>query len=142
MVSGKPWACLLSALLCGWLFAMGLGLSGMTRPSKIQGFLDVTGTFDPTLLLVMGGAVAVGLMTFPAVLRQPAPILGGRFLISEKTRIDFRLLGGAALFGVGWGLVGYCPGPAVMSLVALNPLVWIFVLAMLAGLRLGQWLSG
>ena len=95
-----------AALFCGWLFALGLGLAGMTHPSKIIGFLDVFGAFDPTLAFVMGGAVAVGLTAFPKVLRRPAPVLDTSFRVPHTKVIDARLLIGAALFGVGWGLVG------------------------------------
>ncbi len=129
----------LSAFGCGFLFALGLGAAGMTQPAKIINFLDIAGNWDPSLLFVMGGAVTFGFICFPLVLRRPAPVLDDGFWLPEKKRIDFRLLSGATLFGVGWGLVGYCPGPALVSLVALTPSVWIFVIAMLAGLGSGRW---
>ena len=131
----------LSAFFCGWLFAIGLGIAGMTQPAKIIGFLDVAGTWDASLLLVMGGAVTLGLVSFPLVLRRRAPILEEHFLLPEKSTIDRRLLSGAALFGVGWGLSGYCPGPALVSLVTGNPSLIVFVLSMLAGLGIGQWVN-
>lgn len=127
-----------SALLCGWVFAMGLGLAGMTRPSKIIGFLDVAGSWDPTLLFVMAGALTVGFPLFPWVLKRSQPILEHRFHVPEKRPIDARLLVGAALFGIGWGLSGYCPGPALVSLVGLKATTWIFASGMLVGLCLRQ----
>jgi hypothetical protein len=132
---------LLSALFCGWLFAVGLGVAGMTRPSKIIGFLDVAGAWDPSLVFVMGGAVAFGLVSFAWVLKRRAPVFNGQFVLPEKAGIDPGLLGGAALFGIGWGLSGYCPGPALASLVTGNASVFVFVAAMLAGLGVGQWLA-
>jgi len=132
----------LSVFFCGWLFAVGLGMAGMTQPSKIIGFLDVAGTWDPSLMFVMGGAVTLGLAAFAWVLKQPSPVLEERFVLPDKTAIDRRLLAGAALFGVGWGLSGYCPGPALVSLVTFSPSVLVFVACMLAGLGLGQWLAG
>ena len=132
----------LSALFCGWLFAVGLGIAGMTQPTKIIGFLDVAGAWDPSLLFVMGGAVGLGLGSFAWVLSRRSPVLEDRFLLPEKTAIDPALLGGAALFGIGWGLSGYCPGPALVSLVTGNVSVIVFVAAMLAGLGIGQWLVG
>ena len=131
----------LSAFFCGWLFAIGLGIAGMTQPAKIIGFLDVAGTWDASLMLVMGGAVTLGLVSFPLVLRRRAPILEEHFLLPEKSTIDSRLVSGAALFGVGWGLSGYCPGPALVSLVTGNPSLIVFVLSMLAGLGIGQWVN-
>lgn len=127
----------LSAFLCGWLFSLGLGLAGMAQPSRIIGFLDVTGAWDPTLMFVMAGAVGMGLITFPLVLKRTRPVLESEFLISDKTRVDSRLIIGAALFGAGWGVSGYCPGPALLSLVTLQPGVWVFVASMFAGLALG-----
>lgn len=131
----------LSAWFCGWLFAIGLGLAGMTQPEKIIGFLDVTGDWDASLMFVMGGAVALGLPAFAWVLRRPKPLLEERFVLPEKAGIDTCLLAGASLFGVGWGLSGYCPGPALVSLVSGQWSVWVFVVAMLAGLWLGGCLA-
>lgn len=131
----------LSVFFCGWLFALGLGVAGMTQPSKIIGFLDVTGAWDPSLMFVMGGAVLLGLVAFPWVLKRPSPVLEERFALPDKSAIDRSLLIGAALFGVGWGLSGYCPGPALVSLVTFTPSVLVFVLSMLAGLGIGPWLA-
>jgi len=109
----------------------------MTRPSKIVGFLDVAGSWDPTLLFVMAGAVGVGSLLFPWVLKRHQPVLEDRFQIPEKRAIDGRLLVGAALFGVGWGLSGYCPGPALVSLISFKVPIWTFGLGMFIGLGLG-----
>ena len=129
-----------SAFVCGWVFAIGLGVSGMTKPSKVIGFLDVTGHWDPSLMFVMGGAVLLGLVSFPWVLKRKAPILGEKFILPENAGLDAKLLGGAALFGLGWGMSGYCPGPALVSIVTGNLAVIVFAMAMIAGLGIGQWL--
>jgi uncharacterized membrane protein YedE/YeeE len=130
----------ISAFFCGWIFAIGLGVSGMTQPAKVIGFLDVAGRWDPTLMFVMGGAVLLGLVSFSWVLKRQTPVLADRFILPEKTRVDPCLLYGAALFGLGWGLSGYCPGPALVSLVTGNVSVIVFVISMMAGLGLGGWL--
>jgi uncharacterized membrane protein YedE/YeeE len=104
------------AALCGLLFALGLGLGGMTNPLKVQAFLDVLGQWDPSLMFVMGGGIAVGFWAFRAAKRRAHPFLGGDFGWPRATRIDAQLLAGAAIFGVGWGLTGYCPGPALVAL--------------------------
>lgn len=129
---------LISAFVFGAVFAVGLGLAGMTQPARIIGFLDVTGQWDPTLVVVMGSAVAVTATLFPAILKRRAPVLGDRFVLPESRAIDGHLLSGAALFGIGWGLSGYCPGPAVVSLVTAAPPVLVFVACMAAGLYLGE----
>ena len=112
-----------SAFACGLIFAIGLGLAGMTQPAKVIGFLDLTGAWDPSLAFVMGGAVLVGLIAFPLILARRRPWLGGRFALPERNDIDAPLVAGAALFGMGWGLSGYCPGPALVSLVTGSDLV-------------------
>lgn len=125
------------ALAVGLLFAIGLGIAGMTRPDKVLAFLDVTGAWDPSLALVMFGAVAVHLVGFRLVIRRRArPIFGARFELPSPRGVDRRLLAGAALFGVGWGLVGLCPGPALVSIARGSSSILIFVAAMLAGMGL------
>ncbi|HVN85252.1 MAG TPA: YeeE/YedE family protein [Candidatus Binatia bacterium] len=126
-----------SAFVCGTVFAIGLGISGMTQPTKVIGFLDVAGAWDPTLAFVMGGAVLVSATLFPRILRRRTAVLDDHFALPEKKTIDGRLLIGAAVFGVGWGLSGYCPGPAIVSLVTGARPVVVFVAFMLAGLYLG-----
>jgi uncharacterized membrane protein YedE/YeeE len=130
-----------SVFFTGWLFALGLGLGGMTQPGKIIGFLDVAGAWDPSLVFVMGGAVGFGLLAFAFILRRDAPIFGGSFQLPTKASLDWRLCLGAGLFGVGWGLSGYCPGPVLLALVTFDLKVVMFVLAMLAGMAIGQKLA-
>ena len=130
----------LIALAAGLVFGLGLILSGMGNPAKVQSFLDLFGQWDPSLGLVMGGAIAVGLLAFGWAKRRAArklpALLGEPIQLPGNTQIDGRLLGGAALFGAGWGLAGFCPGPALMNLSTLQPEVWLFVAAMLAGMGL------
>lgn len=130
---------LLVALTAGILFGFGLALSAMINPAKVLNFLDVAGAWDPSLLLVMGGALAVTIPGFRLVLRRPAPLLDGRFHLPQRSEIDLRLIGGAALFGLGWGLSGFCPGPAITALVTQAAPVFGFVAAMLAGYQLVDW---
>jgi len=130
----------LSAFIFGVVFALGLGLGGMTQPAKVIGFLDIAGTWDPTLAFVMGAAVAVAAILFPRILGRQAAWLGDRFVLPQKKDLDVPLLGGAAMFGVGWGLSGYCPGPAVVSLVTGAPPVLVFVAFMALGLSLARFI--
>ncbi len=132
---GGLWA----SLLCGVIFGLGLGVSQMVNPHKVLAFLDVTGEWDPSLMFVMGGALLVAGIGFRWVLRRPAPRLAGRFHISALRTLDLPLLAGAAIFGVGWGLAGYCPGPAVASFGFGNAEALWFVPAMLAGAGLQRW---
>lgn len=123
-------------LAAGVLFGIGLIAAGMTDPAKVLAFLDLAGAWDPSLALVMAGAIAVALGPF-AWMRRRGRTLGGEPVHWPRAQgIDARLLGGGALFGVGWGLAGLCPGPAVVALAAGLADVWMFVLAMLAGLLL------
>jgi uncharacterized membrane protein YedE/YeeE len=124
----------LTALLCGLIFGVGLAMSGMTDTAKVIGFLDIFGQWVPDLAFVMGGAVLVTVVAFRLVLRRDNPLLADSFALPTNTTIDGRLLGGAALFGIGWGIYGYCPGPAISALVYLNTDTVIFVAAMLAGM--------
>lgn len=124
----------LASFLAGFLFALGLGVGGMTRPAKVIGFLDITGGWDPSLALVMGGALAVFGTAYALSRRLDRPWFAERFALPTRTDLDGRLVGGAALFGVGWGLAGYCPGPAVVSAVTGSISVLTFVGSMCAGL--------
>ena len=124
-------------LIAGALFGVGLALAGMTNPVKVLDFLDVTGHWDPSLAFVMGGAVMVTLVAFAFILKRNRPWLATRFYLPSAVKVDHRLLAGAAIFGVGWGLTGYCPGPALASVLSSNTEVWLFVPAML----LGGWLE-
>ncbi len=118
---------------CGLLFALGLGLSGMTQPSKVLGFLDVAGPWDPSLAFVMIGAIGVHFLFVRLARRVRVPRFGVRFSWPVTAGIDARLILGAAIFGVGWGLAGYCPGPALVSLASLTPSILLFVGAMAIG---------
>lgn len=126
----------LSEFLVGLLFGLGLILSGMTDPGKVLGFLDLFGLWDPSLALVMGGAIAVGLFAFALAKKRTQNFLGGAMRLPGNHDIDRRLVIGAALFGAGWGLAGFCPGPALVSLAAGQPKAAVFVISMLAGMAL------
>ncbi|MCA9625136.1 MAG: YeeE/YedE family protein [Myxococcales bacterium] len=121
-------------LLSGLVFAVGLSLGGMTQPSKVVGFLDFAGDWDPSLLAVMFGAVAVYMPLQRLIVKRPFPVLETSFSIPTRRDLDARLLTGAAIFGVGWGLAGFCPGPGLASLGAASGTAFVFVVAMLAGM--------
>jgi uncharacterized membrane protein YedE/YeeE len=121
-------------LVCGALFSAGICLAGMVRPSKVIGFLDFAGAWDATLLVVMTSALSLHVVAWQIVKRLRAPRLGGAFPGPPSSVIDARLVGGAALFGIGWGLSGYCPGPAIVSLVSGATASVVFVGAMLAAM--------
>lgn len=128
------------ALLSGALFGLGLAVSGMANPAKVIGFLDVAGDWDPTLAFVTGGAILIVGPAFGLIFRRRRPVLADDFDLPSKKKVDARLLGGSALFGVGWGLSGFCPGPAVVALVpalasGIVP-VFAFGVAMLAGMAI------
>lgn len=121
-------------LALGLLFGVGLIVSGMSNPAKVLNFLDLAGTFDPSLAFVMGGAVLVAFVGFRLVLARERPLLAPRFQLPTRTDIDTRLIVGPALFGIGWGLGGFCPGPAFTALSLAAPGTLAFVPAMLAGM--------
>tara|TARA_R110002020_G_scaffold57090_4_gene157334 strand:+ start:276 stop:719 length:444 start_codon:yes stop_codon:yes gene_type:complete len=127
----------LSGLLAGLVFGLGLVVSGMADPAKVLSFLDLFGAWDPSLALVMGGAVVVTFVGYRRVLRRKAPMLLERFDLPKTSLIDSRLILGAALFGVGWGIGGLCPGPAIVALPLLAPGTLVFVPAMLVGIFAG-----
>ena len=124
----------ISEFLVGLLFGLGLILSGMTDPGKVLGFLDLAGAWDPSLALVMGGAIAVGVGAFALAKRRTTAFLGGALQWPESNAIDKPLVIGSLVFGAGWGIAGFCPGPAVVSLAAGQPKAAVFILAMLAGM--------
>lgn len=124
----------LSAFFVGLLFGVGLILSGMTDPGKVLGFLDLAGLWDPSLALVMGGAVLVGFFAFRVARTRTQTFLGGSLQLPTARNIDKRLVIGSLIFGAGWGLAGFCPGPAIVSLGSGQPKAVVFVIAMLAGM--------
>lgn len=131
----------ISALFAGAVFGLGLAVSGMTDPQRVLGFLDVFGDFDPTLLFVLGGAVATTTVLFRFVLTRGSPVLTGSFALPPVRRVDRPLLVGAALFGVGWGIAGYCPGPALAGLGVGSMEAFWFVPAMVAGMLLHRFVA-
>jgi uncharacterized membrane protein YedE/YeeE len=124
----------LSAFAAGLIFGIGLILSGMTDPAKVIGFLDVAGLWDPSLAFVMGGAILVGFFAFRFAGRRASSFLGGATQLPQRRDIDKRLVLGSAVFGIGWGLAGYCPGPALVSFGSGQEKAAIFVAAMLGGM--------
>lgn len=124
----------ITALVAGLIFGLGLALAGMTDPAKVIGFLDLAGAWNPALAFVMGAGVIVTFIGYRIVLARPKPVLEAKFQLPTRTDIDAPLVGGAALFGIGWGLAGYCPGPALSSLIAGNGEVFALVGAMIAGM--------
>jgi uncharacterized membrane protein YedE/YeeE len=124
----------LASLVCGLIFGLGLLISGMTQPAKVLGFLDIFGRWDPTLAFVMAAALVVSGIGFALVRQGKRPVLAARYLWPTRNDIDRRLVVGSMLFGIGWGLVGLCPGPALVNLAGLMPSVMVFVLAMAAGM--------
>ena len=124
------------ALIAGILFGLGLTLSGMSDPAKVLGFLNIAGDWVPDLIFVMGGAVVVTLIFTPFVVKRARPLLADSFSLPTTKTLDKRLVSGAVLFGVGWGLSGYCPGPAVVSLLYGYESTIVFCLAMLAGMSI------
>ncbi len=131
----------LSEFTVGLLFGLGLILSGMTDPRKVLGFLDLAGDWDPSLALVMGGAIAVGVLAFALAKRRGSSLLGSPLQLPTNTRPDRRLILGSLAFGIGWGMAGLCPGPALVSMAAGQGKALLFVLAMLAGMRIFDFLE-
>ena len=127
--------------IVGLLFGWGLLISGMTDPGKVIGFLDLTGSWDPSLALVMGGAIAVGFFAFGTAKKRTSNFLGGALHLPTSSDIDKRLILGALLFGAGWGLAGFCPGPGIVSMAAGQPKAAVFVVAMLAGMLVFEWMD-
>ena len=128
----------LSAFACGLLFGVGLILSGMTDPGKVLGFLDVAGIWDPSLAFVMAGAILIAFFAFRIAGKRTKTFLGGAMTLPQSRDIDRRLVAGSGAFGIGWGLGGFCPGPALVSLGAWQVKAAVFVAAMLAGMFVYQ----
>lgn len=129
----------LAALLGGVVFGAGLVLAGMTDPDKVLAFLTLNSNWDPSLIFVMGAAVMVGLVGFTALGRAQRPLFADQFLAPVGQAIDRQLLLGAALFGVGWGVAGFCPGPAIVGVFTLDPRAWVFMVTFVVGMVLYEW---
>jgi uncharacterized membrane protein YedE/YeeE len=123
-----------TSLVAGLLFGIGLIVSGMANPAKVLGFLDLAGAWDPSLALVMAGAIGVGLPAFAFAKSRPRSLLGAPIELPRERKVDRRLVGGSLLFGIGWGIAGFCPGPALVALGMRRGEALVFVLAMLAGM--------
>jgi len=121
------------ALISGMTFSVGLTISGMVNPAKVKGFLDLFGNWDYSLAFVMGGAVILNLLSFRYFLRRK-PFFSSEFFLPTKTQVDKRLVIGSILFGIGWGLIGVCPGPALVNVVKLEPGMFVFISMMLVGM--------
>ena len=132
---------LLVSLFAGLLFGLGLAISGMTYPGKVLNFLDLAGNWDPALLFVLGGAVGVTVIGFRWILRRKAPLFSAHFFLPRAQDIDRKLVVGALIFGIGWGISGYCPGPAIASLASPNWETWVFLPSMLLGVFLHRILT-
>ena len=131
----------IAALLSGLVFGLGLLVSGMANPAKVLGFLDLGGLWDPSLAFVMGGAIAVAAVAFAVARRRSVSLLGTAMHLPSARQIDRRLVGGSLLFGVGWGVAGFCPGPALVGVGMGLAQAWVFVAAMLVGMGLFAWLE-
>ncbi|MFY7980303.1 MAG: DUF6691 family protein [Limnohabitans sp.] len=131
----------LSEFFVGLLFGWGLMISGMTDPSKVIGFLDLAGSWDPSLAMVMGGAIAVGFFAFGTAKKRTSNFFGGALHLPTSSDIDKRLLLGSLLFGAGWGLAGFCPGPGIVSMADGQPKAVVFVAAMIAGMLVFEWID-
>ena len=129
----------LIAFISALLFSLGLSLSGMLNPENVVGFLDILGDWKPALALVMGGGILVHSLTYKAIIKRESPLLSTTFLIPTNTKLDLRLITGSILFGIGWGLSGLCPGPALTSLVTGRESIIVFCLSMLTGMFFFQY---
>ncbi|NIZ09918.1 DUF6691 family protein [Pseudooceanicola sp. HF7] len=127
-----------SLYLVGLVFGLGISISGMINPAKVINFFDLAGSWDPSLAFVMGGALAVAYPGYRLVFKHVRPALAGRFELPTSTTIDLRLIGGSAVFGIGWGIAGFCPGGALPALGTLEPQVFLFVSALLGGMWLAR----
>jgi len=130
---------IIASLIAGTLMGAGLMISGMMNPNKVLSFLDIFGNWDPTLIFVMGGAIFSALPGFWLSRRLTKPLLANNFQLPDKKNFDRRLVGGAAIFGIGWGLVGLCPGPAISAITTGSPQVIVFVISMTVGMAFYRW---
>ena len=129
------------SLLSGFIFGLGLTISSMTNPAKVIGFLDITGNWDPSLMFVMIGAIAISAPIFYLLRNKTKPLFSLNFEIPTIKNLDKQLILGASLFGIGWGMVGFCPGPAIASLALLKPFSAIFVIAMAGGFYISKFIK-
>jgi uncharacterized protein len=132
----------LAVFVAGALFAVGLAVGGMTQPAKVVGFLDLFGHWDPSLAFVMGGAILAYMPLHHVVTRRRTPLFASRFLVPTRSDLDWRLLGGSAVFGVGWGLGGFCPGPGLTAVGSLMPEALVFSASMAVGFVLHRLFDG
>jgi hypothetical protein len=131
----------LAVFFVGLIFALGLGISGMTRPEKVIGFLDIFGQWDPSLMFVMGSSIFIHLISYRLILKRQNPLLSLTWNLPQNKDITLSLFLGSALFGVGWGIAGYCPGPAMTSLATLHLQPLVFVVSMIAGMLIFKWVD-
>lgn len=127
-----------AALLAGAVFGTGIAISGMINPAKVQNFFDLAGTWDPSLAFVMAGALLVTFVGYRLVLKRPAPVFDTSFHLPAKKQLDLPLLAGAATFGIGWGITGFCPGGSIPALGLAEPSALIFIAAMVVGIALAR----
>lgn len=130
-----------TSFIVGFIFSIGLGISGMTRPEKILGFLDIFGSFDPSLLFVMVGAISLHYFTYKLIRKKDSPLLHSEWLVPTKKEITPALIIGSFIFGIGWALGGFCPGPALTSLASFQIRPLIFVVSMVFGMLLFKWID-
>lgn len=133
---------LIATYFIGAIFGVGISVSGMINPAKVLNFFDIAGNWDPSLAFVMGGALLVTFFGYRLVLKREGPLLGGMFQLPTRRDIDLQLVGGAAFFGIGWGIAGFCPGGALPALGTGRMEVFIFVAALLAGILIAKLLQG
>ena len=129
------------SFIVGFIFALGLGISGMTQPQKVIGFLNIFGKWDPSLMFVMIGAIGTHFVTYKLIRKRSTPLLAAKWHVPEKGEITRPLVLGSIIFGLGWGLAGYCPGPAVVSLASFESRTFYFVVSMLLGMMLYKYLK-
>ena len=137
-MSWGPRMRILSALVIGLIFGLGISISGMANPAKVLNFFDIFGTWDPSLAFVMAGALAVNIPGYRLAFRRPAPVIEPRFQLPDKRVIDRRLVLGSATFGIGWGIAGFCPGGALPAIGSGDPVVFLFLAALIGGLLVAR----
>ena len=130
----------IASLICGIIFGIGLVISGMTNPEKVIGFLSITHNWDASLIFVMGGAIFITAPMFFLLSKQSTSLLGAKMILTEIKHIDKKLLLGSVLFGIGWGLVGLCPGPAISSIAFFEPISFIFIISMFIGILFNKYI--